>query len=93
MDFRRTAAAQYVLDVSGVEEFETAEFHERNVPTRELDFQRSAVRGCAEQYRLLLEEGAFLAVFENPLNDVTRLVGLVAHGDQARLCRRIALRP
>ena len=39
----------------------------------------------AEQHRLLLQASAFLAVFEDALDDVARLVGLVAHGDQSRL--------
>jgi hypothetical protein len=78
---------KHVLDVRRVEEFETAEFHERDIAAGEFDFQRSAVRGRAEEYSLLLEEGSFLAVLENPLDDVARLVCLVAHGDQPRFCR------
>jgi hypothetical protein len=72
--------------VRGVEEFETAEFHERDVATGKFDLQRSAVRGGAEEYRLLLEDGPFLAVLEDLLDDVARLVRFVAHGNQPRFC-------
>src|SRR5229473_7146850 len=83
---------EHVLDMRGVKKLETAELHEWDVATGEFDLERPAVRGGAEKHRLLLEESTFLAVFENALDDVVRLVGLVAHGDQARLCRRNALR-
>ena len=34
---------QHVLDVCGVEKLQSAELHERNVPARQLDFERTAV--------------------------------------------------
>src|SRR5580704_6010920 len=38
---------EYVLDVSSLEEFEPAEFHERNVAARKLDFEtRTVMRGA-----------------------------------------------
>jgi len=70
----------------GVKKLQTAELHERDVTTGEFDLQRPAVRGGAEEHRLLFEKRPFLAVFENAFNDVARLVRLVAHGDQARFC-------
>ena len=77
----------------GVKKLQTAELHERDVAAGEFDLQRPAVRGGAEKHRLLFEKGSFLAVFENALNDVARLVRLVSHGDQARFCGRRSLRP
>ena len=70
---------QHVLDVGGVEEFQAAELHEGNVAPGQLDLQRAAVAGGAEQHRLLLQQRAALAVFQHALDDVARLVGLVAH--------------
>ncbi len=84
---------QHVLDVGGVEKFQPAEFHERNVAAGQLDFERTAVVGGAEQHRLLLQECALLAIFQHAFDDVARLVGLVAHRDQLRLSRRGALGP
>ena len=63
----------------GVEKLQAAEFDERDVAARQLDLQRPAMRGGAEEHRLLLEKGSFLAGFENALDNVARLVGLVAH--------------
>ena len=70
-----------------VEKLQAAEFHERDVSTGQFDFQWSTVRGRAEENRLVLEEGAFLTAFEDLLNDVPRLVRLVAHSDQTRFDR------
>ena len=82
-----------VLDVTGVKKFEAAEFHERDNAAGEFDFQRAAMRGRPEKHRLLLEKRSYFAVFKDLLDDVARLVGLVAHGDKARLCRGGGLRP
>ena len=41
----------------------------------------------------MLEKGAFLAVFEDALDDVACLVGLVADGDQAGFDGRGAVGP
>ena len=64
--------------MGAVEEFEAAEFDERNVAAGQLDLQRAAVMRGAEQHRLLLQRRADLAVLQHPLDDVARLVGLVA---------------
>ena len=45
---------EHVLDVRGVEEFQAAEFHEGDVAAGELDLERPAVMGGAEEHRLLL---------------------------------------
>jgi hypothetical protein len=84
---------QDVLHMRGVEKFQPAKLHKRNVALGELDLQRSAVRRRAEEHGLLFEEWAFLAVFEDALDDVARLVGLVADRHKAGFCRRTALRP
>ena len=47
----------------------------------------------AEQHGLLLQGGADLAVFQNLLDDVARLVGLVANGDELRPLGRLAFGP
>ncbi len=83
--FDEPQQSQHVLDVGGVEELQSAEFYERNVPTRQLDFERTAVAGCSEQNGLLFEERAGLAVLQDALDDKAGLVGLVADGDELRL--------
>ncbi len=75
---------QHVLDVRAVEEFEAAELDERNVAAGELDFERAAVMRRAEQHGLLLQARAGFAVLQHALDDVARLVGLVAHADELR---------
>jgi hypothetical protein len=53
--FDETQQRQNVSDVRSVEELKTAVFDERNIPSRQLNFERSAVMRCAEQDRLLLQ--------------------------------------
>ena len=84
---------QHVLDVRGIEEFQPAELDEGDVAAGQLDLQRAAMRGRAEQHRLLLQQRAFLAVRQHLLDDVAGLVGLVAHGDELRLARRCPVGP
>ena len=84
---------QHVLDVRGIQKFQPAEFHERNVAAGQFDLERAAVRGGAEQHGLLLEQRSFLAVGQHALDDVARLVGFIAHCDQPRLRFRCALGP
>src|SRR3954452_23439012 len=76
-----------------VEEFEAAELYERNVATGELDLKRPAVMGGAEQHRLLLQGRTDLAISQHLLDDVARLVGFVADGDELRALRRDAFGP
>ena len=83
---------QHVLDVGGVEKLQSAEFHERDVPARQFDFERTAVAGCPEQHGLLFEERAGLAVLQDAFDDEARLVGLVADRDELRLRCRTSVR-
>jgi hypothetical protein len=64
---------QHVFDVCGVEKLQSTEFDERDVPARELDFERTAVTGCPEQNSLLFEEGAGLPVLRDAFDDEARL--------------------
>ncbi len=77
----------------GVEELEAAELHERNVALGQLDLERARVMRGAEQHRLLLQQRARLAVLQHALDDVARLVGLIAHGDEARTLGGVAIAP
>ena len=77
----------------GIEEFQAAELHERNVAARQLDLQRPAVMRGAEQHRLRLQRRAGLALLQHLLADVAGLPGFVAHGDQPRPFGRSALGP
>ena len=73
--FDEAQERQQVLDVGGIEKFQPTEFDERNVAPGELHLERAGVLRGAEQHRLLLQEGAGFAVFENPFDDAARLVG------------------
>src|ERR1700722_19823234 len=84
---------QHVFDVCGVEKLQSTEFDERDVPARQLDFERPAVTGCPEQNCLLFEEGAGLPVLQDAFHDEARLVSLVADRDELRLCFRGAFGP
>ena len=90
--FDETQQRQHVLDVGGVEKLQSAELHERDIPPRQFDFERTAVAGCPEQHGLLLEERTALAVLQDAFDDVARLVGLVADGDELRLGSRTSVR-
>ena len=50
----------------------------------QLGLQRDAVVRRPEQHRLPPQVDARLAVFEDPADDVARLVGVVLAGDQLR---------
>ena len=81
-------AREHVLDVGGLEEFQAAEFHERDVAPRQLELERGAVMRGAEEHRLRLERHARLAILEQRVGDEARLVGLVADGDERAAGRR-----
>ena len=91
--FGKAQAREHVLHMRGIEEFQPAEFHERNVAAGQLDFERGAVMRRAEQHRLLLQHNATLAILQNALHRVTRLIGFVAHRDKLRPLRRHSVRP
>ena len=61
---------EHIFDVRGVEKLQTAELDERDIATGEFDLKRAAMRRRAEEHRLLFEEGSFLAVFEDALDDI-----------------------
>ena len=82
-----------ILDVRGLEKFQAAEFHERNVAAGQFHFQRAGMVRGAEQHGLALQREPLLAAFENFLDHVARLIGLVAHADQMRPLGRFSLRP
>src|SRR3978361_1994945 len=71
----------------------SAKLHERDVPARQFDFERTTVAGCSEQNGLLLEERTGLAVLQDALDDKAGLLGLVADGDELRLGSGRPLRP
>jgi hypothetical protein len=58
---------QHVLDVGAVEEFEAAEFDERNVPAHQFNLQRALWLGCTEQHRLVLQRAAGFAILKDAL--------------------------
>ena len=62
---RQPQQRQRVLDMRGVEEFQAAEFDERDVAPRQLEFQRRAVMGGAKQHRLRFQAGPRLPVLEH----------------------------
>ena len=81
---RKAQDRQRVLDMRGVEEFQAAEFDERNVAPRQLQLQRRAVMGGAKQHRLRFQAGPRFAVLEHARRDIARLIGLLADGRQNR---------
>ncbi len=91
--FDEAQQRQHVLDVRGLEEFEPAEFHVRDVAAGELDLQRTAMAAGAEQHRLLLQRHAAFAVLQHSFDDVARLVCLVANADKARALVARAIAP
>src|SRR6185369_504177 len=77
----------------GVEKFQPAEFHERDIAAGEFDFKRTAVAGSTEQNGLLFQERTGFAMLQDALDDETCLVSLVADGDELRLRCRGTLGP
>ncbi len=73
----------HVLDVGGVEEFQSAELHIGDVSPGQLDFERAAMAGGPEKHRLLLQGRSRFASLQHLFDDVAGLVGLAAHGHQA----------
>src|SRR5262249_27213927 len=73
---------EHVFDVRGLKKLQTAELHEWNVTPSQLHLKRPAVMRGAEQNSLRFECGAGLAVFQDLLDDVPRLIRFIAHADQ-----------
>src|SRR5262249_39992837 len=44
-----------VFNMCGLEKLKATEFHERDIASRQFDFERTTVMGSAEQHRLLLQ--------------------------------------
>ncbi len=84
---------QHVLDMRGIEKFETAELDEGDIAPGQLDLQRAAVMRRPEQHGLLLEDRPGFAVLQDSFDDVAGLVGLIAHRDKLRFYRRCPLGP
>src|SRR6185312_10357114 len=91
--FGETQQRQHVLDVSGVEKLQSTEFYEWDVPTRQFDFERTAVARCPKQHGLLLEERSGLAILQDTFDDEACQVGFIAHRDELRLRSRGTLGP
>jgi heavy metal translocating P-type ATPase/RND family efflux transporter MFP subunit len=90
---REAQQSEKILHVGAVEEFQPAEFDERNVAAGELQLQHGAVMRGAEQRRLLLQRHAGFARLQHALGDETRLIAFVAHGHELRPLRGTALGP
>src|SRR5580704_16268871 len=90
---RKPQHRQHVLDVRAVEKLQTAELDEGNVAAGELHFERAAVVRSPEQHGLLLQQSADLPVLQHALDDVARLVRLVANADELRTFGRLTFRP
>ena len=78
--FDEAQQRQHVLDVRGIEELQAAELDERNVAAGELDLQRAAMARTCGTAPPAASAACRLAVRQHLLDDVARLVGLVAHG-------------
>ena len=76
-----------------LEELQAAEFHEWDVALGEFDLERPRMMRGAEQHRLVLQKRAAFAVFKHAVDDVARLVGLIAHGNEARALGGVAVAP
>ncbi len=76
-----------------VEEFQPAEFHVRHVAAGQFRLELDGMAGGAEQHRLILELHARLAVLEDAVHHVARLLGLGLDRHQPRLFRRGPLGP
>jgi UvrD/REP helicase N-terminal domain len=84
---------QHVFDVRGLKELQAAELHEWNVSPSQFHLQGAAVMGGAEQNGLRFECEPRLAVFQDLLNDVPRLIRFIADADQLGPLGGVALRP
>src|ERR1700760_4100911 len=58
-----------VLHVCAVKELEPAKLHEWDIAAGELEFQRSAMAGSAEEHGLLLQRCAAFAILKHPFDN------------------------
>src|SRR5580698_9306860 len=77
----------------GVQELEPTKFDKWNIPTGQLDLNRTAMARSSEQDRLLFQHGSRLSVFQDALDDKPRLVSFIAHTHQLRLGAGSTIRP
>src|SRR5258707_3519037 len=73
---------RHVLDMRGLDKFETAALDERNVAALELEFEIERMKARTKQHRDFRELDAFLAKFQDALRDEARLHVLVLGADQ-----------
>ena len=85
--FDEAQQRQHVLDVGGLQEFEPAELHERNVAAGEFHFERSAMVRGAKQDRLLFQRGAAFAVLQHAARHGSNLAGPFDWPGYASECR------
>ena len=84
--FGKAQQRQHVLDMGGIEEFQAAEFHEGDVAPGEFDLQRPGMRWRCGTARPAASTACRLAVLQHALDDIARLVGLVAQRDEQGFC-------
>ena len=88
-----TQDRQHVLNVRGFEKLEPAEFHERNVTARKLNFEARAVMRCPKENGLGLQNDSCFPSFEDLFDDVAGLCRVVRNIDEERPFRRRAVGP
>ena len=84
---------QHVLDVGGFQKFQSAEFDKRDVAAGQLHFQLARVVRGAEQDGLRFQLKPLFTAFQHFLDDVERLIRLVAHTDYLWALGGFSLRP
>src|SRR5437868_7426537 len=81
-----TQQRQYIFNMSGIEKLQTTKFDKRDVAAGQLEFQRSAMARCPEQYGLLLQQRARFPVFQNTFDNAAGLVWFIAQRYKLRVC-------
>src|SRR5262249_48522678 len=84
---------EHVFDVRGLKKLQAAELHEWNVAPSQFHLEGAAVMGGAEQNSLRFECEPPLAVFQDLLDNVPRLIRFIADADQLGPLGGVALRP
>ena len=82
-----TQQRKHILHMGEVEELQPAELHERHIAAGEFHLKLAGMAGGAEEDRLLHQPLARLAVLQNLIDDMARLIGFVLHRHEARLLR------
>ena len=76
---------QKILYMRGLEKFQAAVFHVRNIAAHQLQFEQIAVMRAAKQHRLVAQLNALLARRKHSLDHVLRLGEFVDDADQSRV--------